>query len=192
MTSTISCKQYVEYDKIVTVLDLMIKKVAEFREIMSTDMYDMTKTDDTPDLTDIHPRDRDNVKVLCGVLPFDNTKPNLGKFLKEESNTLMNLQGFVAGFVFFMTPNSILPLHVHGQDISKPPDDKTEVYNACFGITVPSTDSMVVGIEVNGEVYCHGPKVDVTFDPQIPHQAWNHTNDWWTMLILNIDKKFFI
>jgi hypothetical protein len=191
VTSTISCKQYVEYDKIIIVLDSMIKKISEFREIMSLDMYDLTKTDDAPDLTDIHPRDRENVKVLCGPLPFDG-KPNLGRLLKEESDILINLKGYMAGFVFFMTPNSVLPLHIHGQYISNSTGEETDVYNACFGITVPSTDSKIVGIEVNGEVYCHGPKIDVTFDPQIPHQAWNHTNEWWTMLLLNIDKKFFI
>lgn len=190
MSSTISCKRYIEYDKIIGALDSMAKKVAEFREIMSVDMYDLTKVDPSPDLTDIHPRDRENVKILCGALPFDD-KPNLGTILKEESDILTNLKGYAAGFVFFMTPNSILPLHIHGRYISRSSGEEVEVYNACFGITVPSTDSNIVGIEVNGEVFNHGPKVDVTFDPQTPHQAWNHTNEWWTMLILNIDKKFF-
>jgi len=149
MTSTISCKRYIEYNKIISAVDSMAKKVAEFRETMSSDMYDLTQVDPAPDLTDIHPRDRKNVKILCGALPFDG-------------------------------------------NVAKDSNDTIGVWNACFGITVPSTDSNMVGIEVNGEVYSHGHNVDVTFDPQTPHQAWNHTNEWWTMLILNIDKRFFI
>lgn len=168
----------------------MIKKISESREIMSLDMYDLTKTDPAPDLTDIHPRDRDNVYILVGELPFDD-KPNLGNLLKEESDAITNLKGYAMACIFFISPNSILPLHIHGKYISSSTGKETATYNACFGLTVPSLDSKIVGIEVNGEVYCHGPKVDVTFDPQIPHQAWNHTNEWWTMLILNIEKKFF-
>lgn len=189
MTLTINCNRYVEYDKIINTLDSMIDKITKFREIIAVDMYDLTKVDDAPDLTDIHPRDRENLRILCGVLPFDG-KGNLGKILQQESDELMNLKGFVGGNIFFMTPNSILPLHTH--DVNRRPYDPSSCWNACFGITVPTTDSKKVGIEVSGEVFSHGPKIDVTFDPQTPHQAWNHTDDWWTMLILNIDKKFFI
>lgn len=189
MNSTISCKRYVEYGKLASTLDSMIQKISTFREEISLDMYDLTQVDDAPDLTDIHPRDRENLRILCGVLPFDG-KGNLGSILQQESDDLMNLKGFVGGNIFFMTPHSILPLHTH--DVTRPPNTPSGCWNACLGITVPSADSALVGIEVNGEVFCHGAGVDVTFDPQTPHQAWNHTNDWWTMLILNIDKKFFI
>ena len=63
---------------------------------------------------------------------------------------------------------------------------KIDWLSVYMGMFVPSFDPTKVGVKVGDTVYDH--KETIIFDTQIPHSAWNWTDDWWVSLRLNVKK----
>lgn len=107
----------------------------------------------------------------------------------EKSNSILStVAGLDHTFIAFIGPHSVVPMHV--DDPNREPNDPSQNLNVLLGIRVPSTDISQIGLRVNNEVIGHKSQHAVVFDAQIPHEAWNNTDDWWIAIVLRTDKEF--
>ena len=155
-------------------------------------LYCVLDEDDSTDLTDIHPRDRDNVNLHAGRMldVFQgNVEPRLIDTFPRTLEFSKKLNGITKIELIAIGPNSIIPLHL--DDMSRPKFDTSNFYVMFIGIHVPSNEPNIVGIQIDKEIYNHTHGKAIVFDTQIPHSAWNNTDEWWLSLRLSVLKEFF-
>lgn len=136
----------------------------------------VTDVDDSPDMTDVHPRDRKDMDLRF---------MRLDKEMFPETTWLIgNNSSITDANIIAFAPQTRLYKHV--DTIELEPYAEIDWFSVYMGIYVPSFDPNKVGILVGDNYYDH--KETVIFDTQIPHSAWNYTDDWWVSLRLNVKK----
>jgi hypothetical protein len=161
-----------------------LQKIA-IQEITSLDrllenFVRVTDVDDSPDLTNIHPRDRADID-LHFIKIQENLFPNTANYIKT-------LSGIKDAVIIGFGPNSQLYPHVDTVDL--PPYAEIDWLSVYIGIFVPSYDPDKVAVKIDDKIFDHTDII--IFDTQIPHSAWNWTDDWWISIRLSVDKKIFL
>ncbi|NBP59036.1 hypothetical protein EBU71_21305 [bacterium] len=173
-----------------------VQCVEILKEEMSTDylnfLFNVMEYDDSPDLTEVNPRDRKNISLYCGLLyqkgHSDYNIELLAKF-KKTLNLCHQLPGIEKIEIIAVGPCSVVPLHL--DDMSRPAyDTSNDWYSVLIGVCVPSNNIELLGIEIGNKKYSIEQNVPIIFDTQVPHHAWNNTKDWWVSLRLSTLKKF--
>jgi hypothetical protein len=134
------------------------------------------EVDDSPDLTDIHPRDRNDIN-LNFIVVDDTLFPKTYKLLKT-------IPEFIDANIIGFGPQSQLYPHVDTVELE--PYAEIDWLSVYIGLFVPSYDADKVGVKVGKTVYNH--KNTIIFDTQIPHSAWNWTDDWWVSIRIAVRK----
>jgi len=139
----------------------------------------VTDIDNSPDLTDVHPRDRKDMN-LCFV-PIDNILfPQTAALIKAMPK-IRNAN------IIALEPQS--QLYPHVDTIELAPYAEIDWLSVYMGLFVPSLDPSKVAVKVGDIVYDH--KDTIIFDTQIPHSAWNWTDQWWVSIRLAVCKSAF-
>ena len=136
----------------------------------------VTDVDDSPDMTDIHPRDRKDMDLRFMRLNKE--------MFPETTRLIENNSSITDANIIAFAPQTRLYTHV--DTIELEPYAEIDWFSVYMGMYVPSFDPNKVGILVGDNYYDH--KETVIFDTQIPHSAWNYTDDWWVSLRLNVKK----
>lgn len=136
----------------------------------------VTDVDDSPDLTDVHPRDRKDID-----LHFIKVNEELFPNTKKLIDSIPEIRdAMIIGF----GPQSQLYTHVDTTELEPYADiDWVSVY---IGMFVPSYDVNEVAVKIEDEVHAHNDVI--IFDTQIPHSAWNWTDEWWVSIRLAVSK----
>jgi|TARA_B110000977_G_scaffold105010_1_gene137007 hypothetical protein len=139
----------------------------------------VTDVDDSPDMTDIHPRDREDMDLRFMTLNKIMFPKTLALIQQDANITDANIIAFA--------PQT--QLYEHVDTIELEPYAEIDWLSVYMGMFVPSFDPTKVGVKVGDTVYDH--KETIIFDTQIPHSAWNWTDDWWVSVRLNVRKTAF-
>lgn len=139
----------------------------------------VTDIDDSPDLTDIHPRDREDMNLNFMSID-DMLFPRTASLIK----TIPKIRN---AYIIALAPQS--QLYPHVDTIELEPYAEIDWLSVYMGIFVPSQDPSKVAVKVGDTVYDH--KDTIIFDTQIPHSAWNWTDDWWVSIRLAVYKSAF-
>lgn len=105
----------------------------------------------------------------------------------RSNRILKGLPGLERTFIAFIGPNSVIPCHV--DDPERPAFNPSKRLNVLLGIQVPSNNIEQIGLRVNTESINQCNDHAVSFDANIPHDAWNNTNEWWIGIVLLTDKE---
>lgn len=136
----------------------------------------VTDIDDSPDLTDIHPRDRKDMD-----LNFVSVDNNLFPKTTSLINSILEIRD---AYVIALAPQT--QLYPHVDTIELEPYAEIDWLSVYMGMFVPSYDASKVAVKVGETVYDH--KETIIFDTQIPHSAWNWTDEWWVSIRLAVSK----
>lgn len=151
------------------------------KEIKSINIHDhlvkTTDVDDHPDLTDVHPRDRNDLNMFFLNIT-EELFPETFKIIKKDKQIR-------DGLLIAFAPHSQIYTHVDEPNIE--PYGEIDWYSVFIGIEIPSFDKNKVAVKVGDTVFDHSDYI--IFDPQIPHSAWNRTDDWWISVRLAIKKE---
>jgi hypothetical protein len=139
----------------------------------------VTDVDDSPDLTDIHPRDREDMNL--NFIPVDSKLFPKTKGIIDKTSYIRD------AYVIGLGPMS--QLHTHVDEISLPPYSEIDWLSVYIGMFVPSYDANKIAVKVGETVYDHSNII--IFDTQIPHSAWNWTDKWWISVRLAVYKTAF-
>jgi aspartyl/asparaginyl beta-hydroxylase (cupin superfamily) len=139
----------------------------------------VTDIDDSPDLTDIHPRDRKDMDL--NFVPIDDT------LFPQTASLIKTFPKIRNAYIIALGPQS--QLYPHVDTIKLEPYAEIDWLSVYMGIFVPSQDSSKVAVKVGNTVYNH--KDTIIFDTQIPHSAWNWTDEWWVSIRLAVCKSAF-
>ena len=174
-------KTYVDYDKFLQAVEAA-KTAIPNKFCIVEHLVDVTEYDDSPDLTEIHPKDRDNVDFRICI--FHPDKDNRIPRLKPVCDILESMQGVERAAIINIGPKSIMPKHI--DDMERPLYEETPVYNVFTGFHIPQGE---LGVKV-GEDIADVSK-PIVFNAQIPHEAWNQTSQDWLSLLIYINKDTF-
>jgi hypothetical protein len=189
MSYVISQDAYVDAKKIDKIAQ-SLKPIVVNMDALSPFLYDVVREEGAyGDLTDVHPSERSNVNILAAIVYGNNVDDKLKELLGDTYNLIASLAGLQSAVFFFIAPHSIVPTHVH--DMERPVYDPTPHYNVFLGLSVPSTDSKLIGAKIDTEIYNNDDGQALVFDYQTPHSAWNNTDDWWLGIIFYINKEYF-
>ena len=181
---------YIKPNMLTTAGELFQKEMITFSGIKDY-FLNVLEFDNTKDLTDILPRDRTNVSVHVMFL-YDHIESTTEIVKEKFSNTIefiKNMPGVFSARGLAIGPKSIVPLHL--DDMERKAFDLNDWYSVLIGIEVPSDDPNLLAVEVDKCIYTHDNKKSIIFDTQIPHSAWNNTDEWWVILKLYIKKECF-
>lgn len=140
----------------------------------------VTDVDDSPDLTDIHPRERTDMD-LHFIAVEQNRFPRISDFV----NTISGVRSSV---IIGLGPQS--QLYPHVDTVELPPYSYIDWVSVFIGLFVPSYDKDLVAVKIGNQIFDH--REILFFDTQIPHSAWNWTDEWWISIRLSVDKKFLV
>lgn len=136
----------------------------------------VTDVDDSPDLTDVHPRDREDMDLH--FMPVDD------KLFPKTRKLIDSVPGIKDSMIVGFGPQSQLYPHVDTVELEPYTDiDWVSVY---IGVFVPSYDANKIAVKIEDEVQAHNDVI--IFDTQIPHSAWNWTDEWWISIRLAVSK----
>ena len=139
----------------------------------------VTDIDDSPDLTDVHPRDRTDMD-----LNFVSVDNNL---VPQTASLVKSIPEIRDAYVIALAPQT--QLYPHVDTIELEPYAEIDWLSVYMGMFVPSYDASKVAVKVGDTVYDH--KETIVFDTQIPHSAWNWTDEWWVSIRLAVSKTAF-
>lgn len=139
----------------------------------------VTDIDNSPDLTDVHPKDRTDMN-LCFVSIDDMLFP-------QTTELIRSIPKIRNAYVIALGPQS--QLYPHVDTIQLEPYADIDWLSVYMGLFVPSLDPSKVAVKVGDIVYDH--KNTIIFDTQIPHSAWNWTDQWWVSIRLAVCKSAF-
>ena len=139
----------------------------------------VTDVDNSPDLTDIHPSDRKDLDLFF-ITVDDQLFPRTTEFIKTIPEiTRATILGF--------GPHSQLYTHVDTVELM--PYDYVDWKSVFIGMFVPSYHSDDVAVKIENDIFDHNEII--VFDTQIPHSAWNRTDQWWISIRLCVLKSAF-
>ena len=133
--------------------------------------------DDSPDLTSVHPRDRSDVNL--NFITVDNT------LFPKTFELLKTLPGFIDANIIGFGPQSQLYTHVDTVELE--PYTDINWLSVYIGMFVPSYNAEKIAVKVGDTIYDHTDTI--VFDTQIPHSAWNWTDEWWISLRVAVQKN---
>ena len=104
---------------------------------------------------------------------------------KTLSEVLETVPGFIDANIIGIGPQSQLYTHVDTVELKPYTEiDWTSVY---IGMFVPSFNSKEVAVKVGNVINNHSDII--LFDTQIPHSAWNWTDEWWVSIRVAVKSK---
>ena len=174
------------FEKTVEIFEKEMESVEKIKPYMTH----VTDFDNSYDLTDIHPKNRKN--LLMYIIFFkknDELDDKIKNRFPMTYEYIQKIPGVIDTVCIAIAPNSIMPLHI--DDMEKGLYQYNDWYSVFIGVKVPSSDSNLLGVEIDKIIYNHSEKNAIVFDTQCPHRAWNNTNDWWISLRFNVKKSFF-
>ena len=124
-----------------------------------------------------------NTYVKSGSL----NKDVMSRFTKS-SRLLRGLPGVERAFIAFIGPNSVVPTHI--DDESRAAFDESKCLNVLLGISVPSDKIEDIRMRVNTDAINQRTDHAITFDANIPHDAWNNTNEWWICMVILTEREY--
>ena len=136
----------------------------------------VTDVDDSPDLTDVHPKDRKDMDLH--FIPVDD------KLFPETKKLIDAVPKIKDAMIIGFGPQS--QLHTHVDTIELEPYAEIDWVSVYIGMFVPSYDANKVAVKIEDEVFNHQDAI--IFDTQIPHSAWNWTDEWWISIRLSVIK----
>lgn len=139
----------------------------------------VTDIDDSPDLTDIHPRDREDMDL--NFIAVDNN------LFPQTASIIKSIPEIRDAYIIAFAPQT--QLYPHVDTIELPPYAEIDWVSVYMGMFVPSVNPSKVAVKVGDTVYDH--KEAIIFDTQIPHSAWNWTDEWWVSIRLAVSKTAF-
>jgi hypothetical protein len=157
---------------------IAIKEISSIDQLL-THFVRVTDVDNSPDLTDVHPRDRKDIDLHFTKIT-QSLYPKTFEYIQK-------LSGVKDSVLIGFGPQSQLYPHVDTVDL--PPYSGIDWVSVYIGIMVPSYDIDKVAVKVGEQIFDH--RDIIIFDTQIPHSAWNWTDSWWISLRLSIDKRIF-
>ncbi len=187
MKTTVDQSLYSNPDMIDGVVELFKKEMGSFDEVKSYSV-NVLDFDDSRDLTDIPPRERNNISVHTFSL-FESIEEKILSKFPLTVDYIKLMPGVIDARMIAIGPNSILPLHL--DDMGRPSYDLNDWYSVFIGIQVPSENSDLLGVQIETDICKHKSGLAIIFDTQIPHHAWNNTSEWWISLRLSILKNQF-
>jgi hypothetical protein len=176
---------YVDPDQI----DQVINLLPSFDNLKKF-LIKVTDEDDSPDLTEIHPRDRTNLNLF--YIPIYDPLEQATEYeeiFKKSTDLIKAMPGIKRADYIAIRPNTFMPLHVDNAEL--PPYSEIDWYSVYVGVKVPSEDPNIVGVKINDDIYKHAVNHAIVFDTQIPHCAWNYSDEWWLAIKFYIKKEFF-
>lgn len=180
-----SISNYIDHDKFLKLYQLCSSlTIDEVRDFL----INITEYDDSPDLTEIHPRDRKNIDFrICIIYGDESLNLDIQERFSSIIDAVKEMKGVVRAALVNIGPSSIMPLHV--DDMQRPLYDESTLYNVFIGLTVPDYNSSVVGVKIGNQTLDHS--TPIVFDAQVPHEAWNQSDKDWLSLLLYINKEHF-
>lgn len=139
----------------------------------------VTDIDDSPDLTEVHPRDRKDMDL--NFIPVDK------RLFPKTTEAINKLPEIRDAIIIGFGPQSQLYPHVDEVDLE--PYAEIDWLSVYMGMFVPSYDADKVAVKVDNKIYNH--KDIIVFNAQVPHSAWNWTNEWWISIRLAVYKHTF-
>lgn len=136
----------------------------------------VTDVDNSADLTDIHPRDRTDLDLF--FIPVDTT------LFPKTTELIKNIPGITKAIILGFGPYSQLYTHVDTVELK--PYDYVDWKSVFIGMFVPSYNTTEVAVKVENDIFNH--EEIIVFDTQIPHSAWNKTDQWWVSIRLSVLK----
>jgi hypothetical protein len=137
----------------------------------------VTDVDNSPDLTDIHPSNREDMDLH--FIPVDDT-------LFPNTQKLVNcVPGIKDAVIIGFGPQS--QLHPHVDTVELEPYAEIDWLSVYIGMFVPSYNADNVAVKIGDTVHTHNNVI--IFDTQIPHSAWNWTDSWWISIRLSVLKN---
>ena len=121
--------------------------------------------------------------------PEDTLDPFIDKEFKLASDIMDSMPGLSRSMIILIGPNSIVATHVDTYDL--PAYHNSIDYNVLMGISVPSTNVADIGMKIGNININHSNNGTIIWDSQIPHSAWNHTDEWWVTAVAYINKETF-
>lgn len=138
----------------------------------------VTDVDDSPDLTNVHPRDRTDLDLF--FIPVDR------KLFPKTTELVETTPGILRATIIGFAPRSQLYTHVDTVELM--PYEYVNWKSVFIGMFVPSFDSTKVAVKIENDIFDH--KEIIIFDAQIPHSAWNSTDNWWVSIRLSVLKSY--
>jgi hypothetical protein len=152
--------------------------VEEIKSVNITEYFvKVTDIDNSPDLTEIHPKDRKDL-LLYIMNITDEVFPKTSALVKLNPSIV---NASILGFA----PQS--QMYTHVDTVELPPYATVNWLSMFMPIKVPSFNSSIVGVKIGDNIYSH--KDTIVFDAQIPHSAWNFSNEWWISIRLSVLKS---
>jgi hypothetical protein len=139
----------------------------------------VTDVDDSPDLTEVHPRDRTDLDLF--FIPVDDT------LFPKTTALIKNIPEITTANILGFGPRSQLYTHVDTVELE--PYSEIDWKSVFIGMFVPSYDTEKVAVKIGDNVVSHNNII--IFDTQIPHSAWNRTDHWWISIRLAVLKTAF-
>lgn len=133
----------------------------------------VTDVDDSPDLTDVHPRDRKDLDLF--FISVDDT------LFPKTTALIKNIPEITTATILGFGPHSQLYTHV---DTELEPYSEIDWKSVFIGMFVPSYNIEKVAVKIGDDIFSH--KDIIIFDTQIPHSAWNQTDQWWISIRLAV------
>jgi hypothetical protein len=190
MNTTVSQDYYVAPWMITECVKIFRDEMKNFQNIKEH-LINVLDFDDSPDLTEVHPKDRTNVSIYV-IFLYDHmyaATEEIQKKFSKTRNYVQTMPGVNTLKCIAIGPNSIVPLHL--DDMNREPYDLNNWYSVFTGVIVPSEDANLIGIKIDNDIYSHAEEKSIIFDTQIPHCAWNNTDQWWISLRFSTSKENF-
>jgi hypothetical protein len=190
MKTVISQDYYTAPHMITECIKIFKDEMKDFQNI-SEHLINVLDFDDSPDLTEILPRDRTNISIYV-IFLYDHSHITTDEIQRKFPKTreyVQTMPGVSTLKCIAIGPNSIVPLHL--DDMSRAPYDLNNWYSVFTGVTVPSESADLIGVKVDNDIYNHAEAESIVFDTQIPHCAWNNTDQWWISLRFSTNKENF-
>jgi hypothetical protein len=121
--------------------------------------------------------------------------PSPPSVFKNIEDNLATIPDVYQSFINFMAPDSFLPTHQDNEGNQTNFGTLKVVGLKCFqitaGIKVPSNDSKLCGLDINGEIIPTFQNEIIAFDGTEPHGGWNYTDQWRITWIIDMYKTGF-
>lgn len=102
---------------------------------------------------------------------------------QEELEVLKQIANLQRALYIFVSPHSVIPNHIDNDD---------ESFRIVTSVLTPSTDIEQIGLIVDSDLLemKHNKTIGLAA-PEIWHNGWNRTDQYWTFLTLCIKDKMF-
>ena len=186
MIGVSNTNNYTDPELIRIVAEIFKNEMISFNDIRSC-FFDVKDIDKSLDLEDVGTEEKVSVNAILLVDNESDVSKEIKDRFPKTIDFLKKMPGVKIASCVAIAPNSIVPLHL--DDMDSPAYQLNDWYAVLIGVVVP--DPNLVGMKIGDNIYTHTQGTSIIFDTQIPHSAWNKTDDWWVTLRLSTKKEFF-